>query len=86
MSDPIVRLDVREDLRAGREPFSKIMAAVKGLRRGEQLLIVATFEPKPLYTVLGRFGFAHTTRQTPEGDWEVLFYRENQPNQDDQND
>ena len=42
-------LDVREDIRAGREPFSKIVAAVAGLSSEENLLIIAPFEPVPLF-------------------------------------
>lgn len=76
VSEEIVRLDVREDLKAGREPFHKIMAAVQALREGQRLLLVAPFEPKPLYKVLGRMGFDHTTRQTEDGAWEVLFFRQ----------
>ena len=44
---PVAEVDVREDLRAGREPFSKIMAAVKGLRPDQVLLLRATFGPDP---------------------------------------
>lgn len=68
-------LDVREDIRAGREPFSKIMAAVTGLAAQENLLIIAPFEPAPLFQVLAKQGFAHESKQTPAGDWQVLFTR-----------
>ena len=33
------RLDVREEIRAGREPFGKIMAAVRGLEPGQDLCL-----------------------------------------------
>src|SRR5690606_30324432 len=48
----IVDLDVREDLRSGREPFSRIMAAVATVPPGGTLRLRATFEPVPLYAVL----------------------------------
>jgi uncharacterized protein (DUF2249 family) len=75
MSNHIVTLDVREDLGKGREPFSKIMNAVGQLRPDEKLLLVAPFEPVPLFSVLGRQGFDHQSKQIQSGDWEVLFTR-----------
>lgn len=75
MSAHTTTLDVREDIRAGREPFSKIMAAVAGLAAQESLLIIAPFEPAPLFHVLARQGFVHESKQTPAGDWQVLFTR-----------
>lgn len=75
MSANTTTLDVREDIRAGREPFSKIMAAVAGLAAQENLLIIAPFEPAPLFQVLAKQGFTHESKQTPAGDWQVLFTR-----------
>ncbi len=75
MSANTTTLDVREDIRAGREPFSKIMAAVAGLAAQENLLIIAPFEPAPLFHVLAKQGFAHESKQTASGDWQVLFSR-----------
>lgn len=72
---PIVELDVREDLRAGREPFSKIMAAVSALRESEVLHLRAIFEPAPLFTVLGKRGFAHESHAHAPDDWSVWFWR-----------
>jgi uncharacterized protein (DUF2249 family) len=70
-----ITVDVREDIRNGNEPFSKIMAAASQLQFGEQLLLIAPFEPKPLYAVLGRQGFTPNARALGSGDWEVLFTR-----------
>ena len=72
MPDTIITLDVREDLRAGREPFPRIMEAVGRLRDGERLRIVAPFEPRPLIGVLAAQGFTATI--TPlDGDFEIVF-------------
>jgi uncharacterized protein (DUF2249 family) len=71
----LITLDVRADLRAKREPFSKIMAAVAALRVEQSLRILAPFEPVPLIELLGRQGFQHTARADAAGDWEVLFTR-----------
>src|SRR6516164_11641519 len=74
----IVTLDVREDLRRGREPFSKIMSTVASLGADDQLFLIAPFEPTPLFRILGEQGFRHTVRTTEAGDCEVLFSREAQ--------
>jgi uncharacterized protein (DUF2249 family) len=75
MSQTTIRLDVREDIRNGREPFGKIMQAVARLKDSEQLLLIAPFEPAPLYAILAQQGFSHQAKPTPSGDWEVLFTR-----------
>src|SRR5215472_7620217 len=74
----VVTLDVREDLRKGREPFSKIMSTVASLGEDDQLFLIAPFEPTPLFRILGEQGFRHTVRTTESGDCEVLFSRQAQ--------
>lgn len=71
----VTDLDVRPDLLAGREPFSRIMAAVAALPAGHVLRLRAIFEPVPLYRVLGRQGFDHWTECRAEDDWVVSFFR-----------
>jgi uncharacterized protein (DUF2249 family) len=75
MSHTTVNLDVREEIRHGREPFGKIMQTVARLKDSEQLLLIAPFEPAPLYAVLAGQGFSHQSKPTATGDWEVLFTR-----------
>jgi uncharacterized protein (DUF2249 family) len=75
MSQTVVRLDVREDIRNGREPFARIMQEVAQLKSDEQLLLIAPFEPAPLYAVLTQQGFSRQTKPTETGDYEVLFTR-----------
>lgn len=75
MNDKMVTLDVREDLRNGHEPFSKIMSAVAKLPPDTVLRLVVPFEPTPLFPVLSNQGFDHESKQLPSGDWEVLFTR-----------
>lgn len=72
MVEPLT-LDVREELRRGGEPLSRILQAVSSLAPGQALRLLATFEPLPLYAVLGRKGFGHSAVRHAEGDWEVLF-------------
>ncbi|MEK7674818.1 MAG: DUF2249 domain-containing protein [Verrucomicrobiota bacterium] len=75
MSEKVVTLDVREEIRRGNEPFSKIMQTVSQLKEHESLLLIAPFEPVPLYGVLAGYGFDHEGKPTAEGDWEVTFRR-----------
>jgi uncharacterized protein (DUF2249 family) len=70
-----VTVDVREDQRRRKEPFDRIMTAIKGLGTDEELLVINTFEPIPLYTVLGRQGFTHTAIQAGPDEWHVRFRR-----------
>lgn len=72
---PVVEVDVREDLRAGREPFSRIMAAAGALPEGAVLHLRAIFEPAPLFSVLGKRGFAHESLEHGPEDWSVWFWR-----------
>ncbi len=76
---PVVELDVREDLRQGREPFSRIMSAVAALRDDDVLRLRATFEPAPLFTVLGKRGFSHESTAHAADDWSVWFWRPTTP-------
>ncbi len=75
MSKRTITLDVREDIRAGREPFSTIMTAVGRLQAAEDLLVIAPFEPKPLFHVLAKQGFRPDSQRLASGDWQVLFSR-----------
>jgi TusA-related sulfurtransferase len=72
--DEIVECDVREDLRAGREPLNRIMAAARTVTDGQALRLRAIFEPVPLYPVLARKGFAHFTERLADDDWCVWFW------------
>lgn len=76
--DPVtvIEADVREDLRAGREPFQRIMAAREGVPEWGALVVRATFEPAPLYRVMGKAGWAHHTECLAADDWRVWFYRD----------
>jgi uncharacterized protein (DUF2249 family) len=75
MTGQTITLDVCEDIRAGREPFGKIMATVGRLGAGDELILLAPFEPVPLFHVLAKHGFEHVARQKPAGVWEVSFRR-----------
>jgi uncharacterized protein (DUF2249 family) len=73
MMTTIVDLDLRPMLRAGGEPFDKIMETVAALGPGQGLRLFATFKPTPLLRVLESKGFVHEAKELDEGEWEVLF-------------
>ncbi len=71
-----IKLDVREDIKSGADPFKKIMEAVNKLKDGEALDLINSFEPFPLYSVLKNKGFEHITDKVAEG-FEIIFFRSN---------
>lgn len=79
--DRLVQLDVREDIRHGKEPFARIMAVVDTLAPEQVLILRAPLEPIPLYHVLAKRGFAHWTETRGADDWSVWFWRENHPSE-----
>lgn len=68
-----VDLDVRHYHAEGREPFGDIMAAISNLQSGDRLVLRNTFEPVPLYGVLGGRGFTHEAREAAPNDWLITF-------------
>lgn len=72
-AEPIV--DVRSELERGDEPFARIMETAEALRRGESFVIIAPFEPVPLYQALASHGFMHETERVAADEWLVRFIR-----------
>ncbi len=68
-------VDARPIIAAGGEPFETIMSAAAALGDGEELVVLAPFEPVPLEGVLSSQGFAYETRDLGGGDWQVTFRR-----------
>lgn len=62
-------LDARE---IDGEPFSDIMAALNTLPEDGRLVLINSFEPEPLYTVLEQRGFVYETSQAADDEWHVL--------------
>lgn len=69
-------LDVRPELEAGGEPFVRIMEAAAAVVPGASLVVVAPFEPVPLYGALGGRGFSHATQRVAADEWVVRFTRD----------
>lgn len=68
-------IDARPIISAGEEPFDTIMAAVASLQNGEELIVLAPFEPVPLEGVLSSQGFTFEAAEIGGGDWQVTFRR-----------
>jgi uncharacterized protein (DUF2249 family) len=69
-----VELDVRPILQGGVDPLKTILKAVEQLGPNEYLRLVNSFEPIPLYAVLGKRGFDHFTEHR-DGIFQVHFFR-----------
>ncbi len=70
----ILDVDVRDDLRSGREPFARIMSARRELPRDGVLRLRAIFEPRPLYGVMAAQGLDHWTERLADDDWRIWFF------------
>jgi len=66
-------IDVREDLKLKKEPFDKIMGAVKQLKEGQDLILHAPFNPVPLHKVLKRRGFEYVAEKVERKHWKVIY-------------
>ncbi|GEM45524.1 DUF2249 domain-containing protein [Deinococcus cellulosilyticus] len=67
-------LDVQPLLQRGEEPFSQIQKVAAAVPAGQKFLLLAPFEPVPLYQALGKKGFAAWCEHAGEF-FRVHFYR-----------
>jgi hypothetical protein len=68
-------LDVRPIFTRGEAPCQAIDDAIESLSPGQPLVLLAPFEPIPLYAKLGRLGFTHQSTPQSDGTWRVEFRR-----------
>jgi uncharacterized protein (DUF2249 family) len=71
----IIKLDVRPTIELGRDPFLDIMEKIKALKEDEVLHLINSFEPMPLYSVLGNKGFEHWTEKV-DSVFNVYFFKD----------
>jgi len=76
-----VLLDVRPDVEQNGEPYICMMEGAQAVKPGETCVIIAPFEPIPLYDVLRAWGFLYETQQVAHDEWVVCLSR--QPSTDD---
>ena len=60
---------------AGAAPCEPSLAAATALEDGEELVVLAPFEPVPLEGVLSSQGFSYEAEDLGGGDWRVTFRR-----------
>ncbi len=58
------------------EPFVATMDTLAQMAAGERLLLILHREPHPLYRALLKQGWRYESTFTPEGDFEILIWRE----------
>ena len=55
--------------------FPELKAKAAGKKNGEELHIIQTFDPIPLYPVLALMGYEHFTEKTGANEYHAYFYR-----------
>jgi hypothetical protein len=70
----VVDLDVRHILRARGNPLKLILQTVDELGTGRLLQLHTPFKPSPLYRVMARQGYLHTTLCLENGHFVTQFY------------
>lgn len=68
-------IDVRPILQSGGEPLDAILAAAEDVPEGGSLVVLAPFEPMPLYGVMRQMGFSHESAPEEGGGFRVVFVR-----------
>lgn len=56
------------------EPLEWVLAALARRRPRQRVRLLLHREPFPLYDILRQMGLAHSTRQEPDGSYEILIY------------
>jgi hypothetical protein len=66
-------LDVRPIFARGGSPCTAIDEAVASLAADQLFVLVAPFEPVPLFAKLGARGFSHKSEPQPDGSYRIEF-------------
>ncbi len=67
-------LDVRPYIEQRNDPLKIILSKVKELNNDNVLLLINSFEPIPLYSVLKKKGYTHWT-EVIDGTYKIYFYK-----------
>lgn len=78
----VADLDAREMQHRGEDPFFVIQDTARTVLPGQAFRLRNTFQPFPLYGVLGAKGFVHWVEELGPDDWLITFYRERQVSAD----
>ncbi|WP_458207837.1 DUF2249 domain-containing protein [Haladaptatus sp. NG-SE-30] len=71
MTTEVHELDVRQI----EQPFDDIMSAVTGLKGEQTLVLINSFEPQPLYSVLEKQGFQCEAEKIDADEWHISVTR-----------
>lgn len=82
--EKIITFDVRPILDSGKDPLKDILSKAKNLNLGETLLIINSFEPIPLYSLLEKKGFIYWTEKVNDT-FKVYFYKVDETKITDEN-
>jgi hypothetical protein len=66
-------LDVRADRLTGRDPFDRIIAAVRILEPGQKLSLRLFFNPEPINKLLRKLGFSASAEKVGWNDYLVTY-------------
>jgi len=66
-------LDVRPILKEGKDPFAAIMSVKNTLAEGQELHLIAPFQPLPLVEVFQSEGYQSEMTQPHAGEWHIRF-------------
>lgn len=75
--EQIIELNVCKYIENGTDPFNVIRETILMLRQDQVLHLINSFEPVPLYKVLGNKGYEHYKEQDDNRLWHIYFYRNN---------
>ena len=56
------------------EPFERVVQALTELAPGEQVKLIISQEPRPLYRFLERNGYTYKAQCLPHGQFEILIW------------
>lgn len=73
-------LDVREDIASSKDPFRKIMQAITDLSNGNVLLLINSFEPLPLISILKEKGCTADVVEIGPGEVHTFFKKQTEEN------
>ena len=68
-------LDIRPIFASGASPCGLIDQAVASLKPNQTFVLIAPFEPIPLFTKLRAQGFEHQSAPQADGSWKIVFER-----------
>ena len=66
-------LDISPTFERGGRPCEEIDKAVAALKTNQRLVLLAHFEPVPLYSKLAIHGLGHSAVELADGSWRIEF-------------